>query len=337
VTEKYYQNVDYFRATAIICVVFIHATISTIDAAKYTPFLFGLLQDLFLFAVPAFFFISGFLTLNSSYQKIFQRLPRIVIPFLLFSIACQTIKYYPNLIENLSNILVNILFGESFAAYFFVFVIIYLYLLAPIFSKLQKYLTHIFLIVLSFSFIFLILQDLNIIFQQNLPEIFWMRNPLLWLPFFLFGMLFKKNEKTISNQIKKKNLFFALIILVILEIISYVFFVKSFVGYGGIIWFLYSFIACIFLFFVFKNLPKTPKLVFFTSKKSYSIYLLHIMPIQFTTIILFQKFSISREIIIQYFPFIVLALFLAGILFSVMTVKITRTLFGKYSKYIIGS
>jgi surface polysaccharide O-acyltransferase-like enzyme len=328
VEKKHYSNIDYLKAIAILSVVLMHVLAIIIGTQKGGFFFLGLAIRLVSFAVPLFFFASGFLSLNASYNKIFSRLPRIIIPYFLVSIAAEL--FFPaNYGKGIFVILLDLVFGRALNLFFFVFVLVYLYLSAPIFSKYQNKLKELFLFALALAFTFCLAQDLNLINPAQLPGDFVLRYPLFWVPFFLFGMLFKKHEAELDSFYNKKILFAVLIAFLVLTIIQYFYFPLREWTYRGVIWLGYSFAFTIFLFFWLKSKQKAKNFFYFTARKTYSIYLLHIIPLLY--------FSEHNQLAMQYYPLNLIALFFIALLFSVALVEISKLLFGKKSRLVVGS
>ena len=103
---------DFIRVIAILLVIFIH--VSTIDTTKHIGTTdWQIIKMLNYFAhisVPIFFMISGTLILNSpktlslkyTWQK---RIPRVVIPFIIWSIILPTVISLTSNLLSTNNVL----------------------------------------------------------------------------------------------------------------------------------------------------------------------------------------------------------------------------------------
>ncbi len=148
--------IDFIRLAAILAVVIIHASTYFLDVTSPFTFNFYVLHtinQLFRFAVPAFFAISGFL-LGSRYANISspitfykKRLSRILLPYLIWSLFYFLI-IFPNPIKLLfSTIFLHDIFtGDSSFQLYFIPAIIFLYSLFPLIIYFKKLLLTIWFI-----------------------------------------------------------------------------------------------------------------------------------------------------------------------------------------------
>lgn len=140
--KKHYSiAVDFLRVLAILAVVLIHTTITTIQATKHDiaaiPLTF-FLNQIAIFAVPLFFLISGFvLELNYkqlNYFSYFQkRASRIIIPYVFWSL-CYVLAYPLTIPKNTSFFLLLITGKAAYQLYFIPSIILF-YVLFPLLHK----------------------------------------------------------------------------------------------------------------------------------------------------------------------------------------------------------
>ncbi len=325
--QKYLPVLDWLRAIAISLVPLTHASYNELfNVNKIVAY-----ADVFAhLSVPIFVFISGFLSLGATPQKIKERLPRILLPYLLMSIFCQVVKFRDDLIGNFWTIIYNILTADSFGIYYFVFVIVYLYLFAIILSKYQKHLGKFLLITLFISIPFFIYSAIP---SQNLYQIsreLYYRFPLNWLIFFIAGMWFKAND--IFLKLQQFKIHFALAFLASLTLLVIAGELGFWVVYGSIFWFIFSSLGIVAIYLLFENVKVYP-IIKYLSETSYSIYLLHIIPLAF----LYYFISIPDSAIVAYSLPITLVLAVAVTIFSIIGREVTKYIFKDKSPYIIGS
>lgn len=175
---------DFIRVIAILLVIFIH--VSTIDTTKHIGTTdWQIIKMLNYFAhisVPIFFMISGTLILNSpkalslkyTWQK---RIPRVVIPFVIWSIILPTV------ISLTSNLLsTNDVWGRSkfilnkptIPVFWFMYPLIGVYILSPIIKtfvdnaslKMLFYVTSVWLVTCS------LLPSVNVMMGKDMKHVF---------------------------------------------------------------------------------------------------------------------------------------------------------------------
>lgn len=175
---------DFIRVIAILLVIFIH--VSTIDTTKHIGTTdWQIVKMLNYFAhisVPIFFMISGTLILNSqktlslkyTWQK---RIPRVVIPFILWSIILPTVI---NLTSNLLSTkdvwgrLKFILGKPTIPVLWFMYPLIGIYILAPIIKtfvdnanlKMLFYVTSVWLVTCS------LIPSVNVMMSKDMKHVF---------------------------------------------------------------------------------------------------------------------------------------------------------------------
>ncbi len=148
----YNPTIDILRIIAILAVICIHTTTRTLEASSNDivrlPWTYFLNQSL-RFAVPMFFFISGFVlelqyVHNNYMQYITKRIRRIFIPYIFWSII-----YFHFVFNNLPFPLFSLQFvhlllvgGASYQLYFIPALLIF-YLFFPIIHKLYPFLRNV--------------------------------------------------------------------------------------------------------------------------------------------------------------------------------------------------
>ncbi len=158
-TERNYA-IDFIRLASIIGVVVIHTSTYYIDRTPPFSFNFYILHavnQVFRFAVPAFFGISGFLlalkysNIESPLKFYKKRFSRILVPYLIWTLFYFLI-IFPNPIKLvLSRIFLNdLITGDASYQLYFIPAIIVLYLLFPLIVYFKKiFLTKWFIVFLG--------------------------------------------------------------------------------------------------------------------------------------------------------------------------------------------
>ena len=103
------------------------------------------LQKLGVFAVPAFLFATGFFVAYAgrgkrgmSWQVAGARLKNLLIPYAIWSVVILIGDYLKGEVYTPLEYVRRLLFGDAVSAYFYVFVLCQLYLLAPLLTPLAK-------------------------------------------------------------------------------------------------------------------------------------------------------------------------------------------------------
>jgi surface polysaccharide O-acyltransferase-like enzyme len=328
--KKYYPQLDWMRAIAILLVISTHASYNEVFNANSIVAYIDIFAHL---SVPLFVFISGFLMFDVPKEKILSRLPRILLPYLLFSLFCQIIKFRTDLSGNIGTILYNILTGDSFGIYYFVFVLFYLYFWGMIVNKYKKYINQIMIVLLLVTIPFLIFSTIK---ENNLYFIsreLYYRFPLNWLFLFTFGMWMKfmeSNKEFYTVMFKQRFLFLiGFILSIVLIFISNSF--GLWVIYTSLPWFIYSLLGILTLFLFLQFTP--PVLIKYLSNTSYSIFLAYILPLAF----LYYFFPISDAVIVNYSLPLTVFIFFLALLISIIVREVSKIIFKSASNYIVGS
>lgn len=325
--KPHYAVLDWLRAIAILLVPLTHASYNEVFNANKIVAYFDVFAHL---SVPIFIFLSGYLSLNLTAAKLTERLPRILIPYTIMSIICQVIKFRSDIAGNLITILYNILTGDSFGIYYFVFVIIYLYLFALVLNKYQKYLPHIFGIILLVSIPFYLYSTIESNALYYVSRELYYRFPLNWLTFFVAGMWFRKDD-IFSKLARYKQYFtvgflFSAVMLVVAGELGF------WVIYGSMFWFVASSFAIVSGYLTLEH-HQPPRFITYLSEVSFSIYLLHIFPLA----MLYYFITITDATIVTYSLPLTIALAIGVTLFSIVVRETAKFIFKDKSSYLVGS
>lgn len=223
--------IEAMRTFSILGVVLIHTTTKVLeyvhyDLYKYWPTL--LLNQIVRFAVPLFFFISGFvLELNNGNNTVTygsfikKRFFKILFPYLLWSFVYYLLVYN----HNSDNTIAMLLKGSASYQLYFIPSICIFYLLFPIIHRYSKYLLNIG----TLTFLFFVQQ--NLMQQDYLVRQFTYPDPirisLLGFFIFLFGAFCGKHYnriKTFTGQIR-------FLLILILPYLGYLIYKEGFTRY----------------------------------------------------------------------------------------------------------
>ncbi len=286
--EKYYDHsIDILRSLAILGVVLIHTTTTTIQASQNNliDFSFSLfLNQTFRFAVPMFFIISGYLLeLNYDFHKnIFtylkKRIVKIIVPYIFWSFL-----YYSFIFKNQpESFITALLNGQAAYHLYFVPALFVFYLIFPILHK------NINLLLRSRNIIILLLiQIIPIIYDyyfKPLPYAQPVSIVILNYFYFIFGLLLANKRKSFLDQVDKLK---SIIIPIILLLVTFIFtegqgrYYKtlnylSFYSQWRPSILIYTILLTIILIYYFRNLNGRFKYIKLVSEMSYIIYFVHI-------------------------------------------------------------
>lgn len=255
-------------------------------------------------AVPLFVMLTGFflLPVKGNMTRFFRkRFTRVLIPFVVWCVLYAFYQFFTGQVDiqtacvNVLKIAVN--FGTEVGHLWYVYMLIGLYLFAPIISPwietASRKAVVFFLLIWAVT---LFLPYIHLIFSEVWGECFWNPTPMLYyftgfLGYAVLGYYIKKYW----NSPQKWNFPVGLILLTVGYFITYLGFFKRFNtmelvsdveltwGYGTI----NVAMMGLGLFLIFKNIkinnPDSPVVRMITdiSLKSYGIYLLHIMLLNF--------------------------------------------------------
>lgn len=199
-----YEKFDILRGFAIIGVVLIHITAPLATDGEVFAIL---INQMSRFAVPIFFFLSGWgLTIAESFTKsegywdflkarFLSVFPQYIIwnfIYLAYSDVWSS--------QNLQEVLGAFLLGTIYNHLYFVPVILILYIFYPLLLKAANKAG------VLFSLLITIISQLSDVWIQH--EYFYMnKNILNWIFYFIFGMWFAKNFKEKTRHLQKYKYF----------------------------------------------------------------------------------------------------------------------------------
>lgn len=217
--RKNYLSIHYLRIMACLMVILIHISatpVVTLTPNSVSQIIFILLNQFAKPAVPIFIMISGFLlhgiyreTELSPIQYWIKRLPKLVIPYVLWSLGYYFIYmkmgYYP---LDFAFIMKGILFGTFIYHLYFMVIIIQFYVLYPLLHFASKKIDDLPLFIAILTIQFLLIKvpfeyrdrffityfcyfGLGMLFSSYLPILMKIRNIHYWgaLGFLISGAL----------------------------------------------------------------------------------------------------------------------------------------------------
>jgi len=295
--KHYLVSLDILRTLAIAAVVMIHTTTKSLDVTGYH--VEKTRMSLFLnqaarFAVPLFFFISGFvLELNykdefrySTYFK--KRASRIILPYIFWSIIYEFIIHGQQTFSVLSwPFLKTLLLGTASYQLYFIPSLIIFYLCFPLLhnhlKSLKKKIIFIPLIILEIG---LLIVDYQIK-QIHLPTP--IRIALLNYLLFLLGMIashYQERILALTKRFLKQIVFCFVLILSLVYIQSDVLFLNTrnityiYSQYHPTI-VLYTLLLFGLIFYFFNGYKKHIKKIALLSRLSFFIFFIHVAILEF--------------------------------------------------------
>ena len=205
--ERKSVKIQLLRGLAIIAVVFIHMTPSGLAQVFCRPFL--------NFAVGMFLFLSGRLSDAKKWTP-FKRLIKVLIPYAIWTMVYTLILSYrfPDWI--IRNYFHYLLFGDSAAMMYYIFIYCEFTLLIPLIDKLAKS---------RLKYLGFIISPLEIICMRLIPIIFGIHFPkyintiaglscLGWFTYFYLGYLIGNNYIQVKVKTKTIMIFWTISIFV---------------------------------------------------------------------------------------------------------------------------
>jgi surface polysaccharide O-acyltransferase-like enzyme len=199
--ERRFAEIDALKTAGIATIILIHCV-----RAPWDPLVSGVevwIGHVTRFGVPAFLMASGFLYAAGPPAGIamtMRRLRRILVPYLLVSIAAQLWWWSLGVSTETGNFWLDIALGASMGPYYYVFVITGLVLLTPLIGRLDaRLLAALTLLLVVAQF----LVDAARAFQVIM---FWhYRSPLLWWGYFGVGWLLRLHRDAVIGWMTSRR------------------------------------------------------------------------------------------------------------------------------------
>ena len=309
--------VDILKATGIISVVWIHSFLKWGEPRDEFCDRVGYLTR---FAVPAFFFVAGFLQATISSKSFMdflsQKSLRLLVPYLVASFFVILYKsIFSGTLPDPQAVGISLLLGSADGIFYFIPVLFLCMILGFFVIPLP--------FVLYVSFIaFLVAGFFSWMLMLSFKDFFWeIRNPFHWWGFFFFGAILALNAKRIDvlHQSRCNKIAVSLLAFALLAFLYYIFkmpqgwsqpaaalqYIMVYLILGGVTFLFWSGRAWAALIWL--------------SASTYPIYLYH-------------RFFI--EIFEKYFS--ALLVFALTLLSCIIFIQLSKMVFGKISKNLFG-
>ena len=337
---------DAFRGFAITAVIGIHAAYSGFPVRTFSnhwwnfPLLVAYCQ-LLNFAVPVFFFISGYWTSKKRIEswedyKIFllNRFSRLLIPYFFWSVILLMFAAIREHKIDVCQMAFKLMTGRATAPYYFVIVLVQLYILTPLLHYINRRRVGIVLVI-----VFNVLS----LFALYLSRVFHVICPLprmlpfyTWIIFFEIGLWIGMREDKLDNKkVSLKDLrLFILPALVICLLISVLEGVILLTKYGNLYFALapikyssFLFSVCVIMGFlsIREHLRCYPKFLVTLGNYSFGIYLVHMIILKPVAGLLQRS-----DIVYSLQPLYQLLLVFITMSICVLAISISRRLFPKF-------
>lgn len=280
----YYDILKVISLCAVILMHIVGNTINTFNLNGTAKIIYNIISNLCYFAVPIFVMISGGLFLNPDksidIKTMFKKyILRIIICLFLFGMFYSILEIYFNTrVVNINIILdslKNILTGSLWAHMWYLYLILSLYLLTPIFRIISSKCTkaeYKYLLIVLFVFTIL-LNDISAYFKINIAFNILIFNPYIFL-YFLGDYLSRYQISKNIEYINYITTFIAIVIIILNNIFNL--FDFKYLTYTCLI----SFTITLSLFTLIKNIKfklnkKLEKIIINISECLLGIYLIH--------------------------------------------------------------
>lgn len=287
--ENYYNPViDILRIISIFAVVFIHTTTRTLEASLFdlSHYPFSIfLNQIFRFAVPLFFMISGFVLelnfhLHESYLAYLKkRISRILIPYIFWS----SIYFFVIYTRHSENFFQALLGGDASYQLYFIPALLLFYIIFPIIHKYYSFFSN--------KFVFIFLGTVQILllyinyYLHPLSTFYPVSIALLNYFIFFLGVVCSKHIKEITQVFKKwRYIFYAITLILALYVFlegeslyfkthNYLYFYSQ--------WrpsvFIYTVFLSAFLYYIFSKNFLPIALIKTLSRLSFFVFFIHII------------------------------------------------------------
>jgi surface polysaccharide O-acyltransferase-like enzyme len=321
-----FVEIDCLKAAGILTIILIHSLRAPWDPRiSSTELLLGIVTR---FAVPAFLFSSGFLyatTTRIAGATVLRRLRRVLIPYLICSIAAQIWWHTTGQGHTFEAVVSELLLGSSFGPYYYVFIHFFLVLFAPLFAVLPG------TVLFGVTVLFVMSQAwVETSKTVSLPFFWHLRSPLLWWGYFLLGWMIRLHYGAVRRWISARRS--VLTALVGFAVVACTWFAHSESRNEWVraaMWLnIHATIAFIFVSTCGRR--SIPAIVGTLSDASFAIYLLHLF-------FIYTAERLVQPAVNEFDVLVIAGYWSAGLFGSLAVIAVARRLLGSRSRDVIGA
>lgn len=211
--DMFWQQI---RGATILAVIFIHCQ-SAIDSPlnSINGFSYYLIRNIVNFPVDMFFFMSGFFMKPVDDVKAFykKRLPKLIVPYLFYTFAYLVMRFVFDGNLGCKKIIISIFFGTAVVPLYYIIVLMYFTLLAPLLQKALHNKGISIIIFLSTPVCILLAYAIRFI---GTDIWIYLKYTPVWLSFYYLGMVIREYKPVF----KKSVLWILLLVSFIIELVS---------------------------------------------------------------------------------------------------------------------
>ncbi len=324
IAKQRFVEIDALKTVGIATVVLIHCVRTPWDALISPVEIW--LGHLTRFGVPTFLFASGFLYATServSVRLTLRRLRRILLPYLIVSLAAQAWWSMLNLPTEVRAFWPDLAFGASMGPFYYVFVIAGLIVVTPLFARLPRAaLTALTGAMLAAQWYV----DAAIGFP--IPLYWHLRNPLLWWAYFLVGWQVRLHQPAVSNWLAPRTWLPPTVLIAVVALAVQSAAAGPLLGVRTAAW-LNVYAILLLVYSIACGRADASGVLRYLSDATYAIFLLHLFFVSGVQLLVPHRPSFAG--------FAPIALpWLAGMFGPIILLTAARALFGGRSKDIIG-
>ena len=323
--EQRFVEIDALKTAGIVTVVLIHCL-----RTPWDPLISPLevwLGHLTRFGVPAFLFASGFLYATNepvSARLTLRRLRRILLPYLIVSLAAQLWWSLLELPTEVRNFWPDLAFGSSMGPFYYVFVIAGLVVVTPLFARLPSA-ARIALTVAMLAAQWYVDAAVGV----DMPLYWHLRSPLLWWAYFLVGWQVRLHRLAVSNWLAHRSYWLAPVLLIAIWVLA----VQSsapgpLLGVRTAAW-LNVYAILLLVYSVASGRADTTGALRYLSDATYAIFLLHVFFVSGVELLVPH-----RPLVSEFAP--IALRWLAGFAGPIILLTAARASLGERSRDVIG-
>jgi probable poly-beta-1,6-N-acetyl-D-glucosamine export protein len=217
---------DVLKGVAIIAIVMIHSLGSaysfkeTTGMAKLNFWFAMVMRQVIAFAVPVFFFTSGYWVSEKIIKScddyllnIKQRISRIGIPYVFWSIIAMSIAYLTvNQALSLKIIMIKLLTGGASTPYYFIIVLVQCYMITPLLKQKDVSKRNWILILLLNIASILMIYITYFFLHKKIVFPYYALPVVMWIVYFYSGYVFKQKADNIKQYLKNRLLIITVLV-----------------------------------------------------------------------------------------------------------------------------